>query len=142
MVTLEAATERATPARKAVRPARAPEERSRPASGILTEPEVMLTMRPNFLADHRVDRLLDQLDRHDHVGDDAVDHLLPVELAEVAEGRAGIVVDQDVRLRAGVEQRLLALGRGDVGHHRNDLSAGHLAQFGGGLGERARGRAR
>src|SRR5262249_41899812 len=50
MVTLEAATERATPARKAVRPARAPEERSRPESGIFTEPEVMLTMRPNFLA--------------------------------------------------------------------------------------------
>ena len=50
MVTLEAATERATPAMKAVSPARAPEERSRPASGIFTEPEVMLTMRPNFLA--------------------------------------------------------------------------------------------
>src|SRR5262249_58223157 len=43
MVTFEAATERATPARKAVKPARAPEERSRPESGIFTEPEVMLT---------------------------------------------------------------------------------------------------
>ena len=63
------ATWRATPARKAVSPARAPEERSSPASGIFTEPEVMLTMRPNFLRRHRVDRLLDQLDRHDHVGD-------------------------------------------------------------------------
>src|SRR6478609_10385397 len=50
MVTLEAATARATPAMKAVKPARAPDERSRPASGIFTEPEVMLTMRPNFLA--------------------------------------------------------------------------------------------
>src|SRR5258707_1192071 len=49
MVTLEAATERATPARNAVRPARAPEERSSPESGIFTEPDVMLTMRPNFL---------------------------------------------------------------------------------------------
>ena len=50
MVTFEAATERATPARNAVRPARAPEDRSSPTSGIFTEPEVMLTMRPNFLA--------------------------------------------------------------------------------------------
>ena len=50
MVTFDAATVRATPARNAVRPARAPDDRSRPAIGILTEPEVMLTMRPNFLA--------------------------------------------------------------------------------------------
>ena len=92
-------------------------------------------MRPNFFGGHRADGLLDQLDRHDHVGDDAVDHLLPVELAEVAEGRAGVVVDQDVRLRAGLEQRLLSFGRGDVSHHRNDLSTAHLAQFGGGFGE-------
>ena len=48
MVTLLAATVRATPARNAVRPARAPDDRSRPASGIFTEPEVMLTMRPNL----------------------------------------------------------------------------------------------
>ena len=135
MVTFEAATERATPARNAVRPARAPDDRSRPASGIFTEPEVMLTMRPNFLRDHRVDRLLDQLDRHDHVGDDAVDHLLPVELAEIAERRAGIVVDQDVGLGAGGEQRLLAFGRGDVRRDRRDLGAGRLAQFLGGGGE-------
>ena len=46
MVTFDAATERATPARNAVRPARAPDDRSRPDSGIFTEPEVMLTMRP------------------------------------------------------------------------------------------------
>ena len=50
MVTFELATLRATPARNAVSPARAPDDRSRPAIGILTEPEVMLTMRPNFFA--------------------------------------------------------------------------------------------
>ena len=50
MVTLDAATLRATPARKAVRPARAPDDRSSPAIGIFTDPEVILTMRPNFLA--------------------------------------------------------------------------------------------
>ena len=44
------ATWRETPARKALRPARAPEERSRPEIGASTEEEVMLTMRPNFRA--------------------------------------------------------------------------------------------
>src|SRR5581483_6231374 len=48
MVTLRSATLRATPARKAVRPARAPEDKSRPASGIFTEPEVMLTILPKL----------------------------------------------------------------------------------------------
>ena len=50
IVTFDDATERATPARKAVRPARAPDDRSRPACGIFTVPDVMLTMRPNFRA--------------------------------------------------------------------------------------------
>ena len=45
-VTLRSATSRHTPARKAVSPARAPEERSRPAIGVSTDSEVMLTMRP------------------------------------------------------------------------------------------------
>ena len=109
MVTLCWATERATPARNAVRPARAPDDRSRPTSGIFTEPEVMLTMRPNFfLIIGSIARCM-QLDRHDHVADDAIDHLLAVELAEIAERRAGVVGDQDVRLRAGGEQRVLAL---------------------------------
>ena len=44
MVTLCWATERAMPARNAVSPARAPDDRSSPTSGIFTEPEVMLTM--------------------------------------------------------------------------------------------------
>ena len=48
MVTFLSATVRATPARNAVRPARAPDDRSRPASGAFTEAEVMLTMRPNL----------------------------------------------------------------------------------------------
>jgi hypothetical protein len=105
MVTLDAATERATPARKAVSPARAP------------------------------DRLLDELDGHDHVADDAVDHLAAVELAEVAERRAGIVIHQDVRLGAGGEQRLLAIGRSDIRGNGSDLGAGRLAQLVGGGGK-------
>src|ERR1700721_3496417 len=44
MVTFLSATVRATPAMKAVRPARAPLDRSRPTIGILTLYEVMLTI--------------------------------------------------------------------------------------------------
>src|SRR5579871_467643 len=47
MVTLWRAKSRAAEARNAVRPARAPEETSRPATGVLTELEVMVTIRPN-----------------------------------------------------------------------------------------------
>ena len=74
---------------------------------------------------------MNKLNRHDHVGDDAVDHFLPVEVAEVAKRRAGIVVNQNVRLGTGVEQRLLSLGGGDVGRDRDNLGTGRLAQLGG-----------
>src|SRR6185437_3853897 len=63
-----------------------------------------------FLGDHRVDRLLNEFYGDDHVADDAVDHLLPVEIAEIAKWRPGIVIDQDVRLWTGGEQRLLPVG--------------------------------
>ena len=46
-VTLLSTTSRPTPARNAVRPARAPDDRSRPGIGVRTEKEVMLTIRPN-----------------------------------------------------------------------------------------------
>ena len=46
IVTFRPATVRETPARKAVRPARAPEERSSPTIGMYTESEVTLTIRP------------------------------------------------------------------------------------------------
>ena len=100
IVTLCGATWRATPARNAVSPARAPEERSRPAERHLHRARRDVDDAAELLRLHRVDHLLDQLDRDDHVADHAVDHLLPVELAEIAERRAGIVVHQDVRLRA------------------------------------------
>ena len=41
------------------------------------------------------------LDGDDHVGGHAVEQLLPVELAEIARRRTGIVVDQNVGLGAG-----------------------------------------
>ena len=130
IVTFEAATERATPARKAVRPRARPEERSRPGQRHLHRARGDVDDAAEFLADHRVDRLLRELDRHHHVGDDAVDHLLARELAEIAERRPGIVVDQDVGLRAGGEQRRLAFRRRDVGRDGGDLGAGRLAQLG------------
>ena len=131
MVTFLSATVRATPARKAVSPARAPDDRSRPASGIFTEPDVMLTMRPNLRWHIGSITFWISSIGHHHVGDDAVEHLLAGQLAEIAHRRAGIVVDQDVGLRAGGEQRLLAFGSRDIGDDRDDLGAGTLREFGG-----------
>ena len=50
MVTFLSATVRAIPARKAVKPARAPLDKSRPATGIFTVMDVIFTMRPNPFA--------------------------------------------------------------------------------------------
>ena len=44
--------------------------------------------------------------------------LLAAQFAEIAEGRAGVVVDQDVRFLAGGEQCLLALPGRDIGGDR------------------------
>jgi hypothetical protein len=125
MVTFDTATLRATPAKNAVRPARAPDDRSRPPIGAFTDPEVMLTMRPNRLA----------IIGNDHVGDDAIEHFRPVELAEVTKRRTGIIVDQNVRLGAGGEQRFLPVRRSDVGGDRNDLGAGRPLEFHRGSGK-------
>ena len=135
MVTLEAATERATPARNAVSPARAPDDRSRPTSGIFTEPEVMLTMRPNFLA--TIGSIAFWISSIATI-------MLPMTPSIIfcrsssrksRNGGPALLFDQNVGLRAGGEQRLLAFRRGDIGHHRRDLGAGRLVQFGRGGGE-------
>ena len=111
MVTLDAATERATPARNAVSPARAPggkiESRERhfhrarcdidDAAEFLARPwnrstfwvssmaTIILAMTPSIIC-------------------------VAGELTEVAKRRARIVVDENVRLRAGLEKRGLTSG--------------------------------
>ena len=59
---------------------------------------------------HAVDHGADQLDRRHHVLDDAGDDCRAVEVAEIPARRAAIVVDQDIRFRAGGDQRLLHAG--------------------------------
>ena len=60
---------------------------------------------------------------------------MPVEFAEVAKRRAGIVVDQNIRLGTGVEQRILSVGGRDVGGDRDDFGAGSVTEFGCGGGK-------
>ena len=60
---------------------------------------------------------------------------MPVELAEVAKRRAGIVVDENIRLGTGFEQRLLPVGGRDVGRDRDNFGAGSVAEFGRGSGK-------
>ena len=89
-----------------------------------------------FPGGHRIDDLLGKLDRDHHVGDHAIHHLRPRELAEIPERGARVVVHQDVRLRTGAQQRRLAFGGGDVGLHGGHLGAGCLAKLGRGLLQR------
>ena len=136
MVTFEPATERATPAKNAVRPARAPGGEVKAGEWHLHRARRDVDDAAELLAHHRVDHFLRQLDGHHHVGDDAVDHHLPCELAEIPERRARVVVHQDVGLRTGREQRRLTLRGRDVGLHGNDGGPGRLSQFAGGRFER------
>ena len=53
---------------------------------------------------HAVDDGANQLDRRHHVLDEAGEHRLAVELAEVAARRAAVVVDEDVDRRAHRQQ--------------------------------------
>ena len=76
MVTLAWATERATPARKPVRPSLAP-------------------------LDHAVNDGLDELDGAHHVVDKASKLVLPVDFTEIAIGRSAIIVDENVDLADG-----------------------------------------
>ena len=99
-----AASSRAGPAMKAVRPARAPEERSSPRIGIFTESEVMFDDAAEALLAHRRDDALDEFDRRHHVLDDAGEHGVAIELAEILDRRPAIVVHQDVGLGAGGEK--------------------------------------
>ncbi len=84
-----------------------------------------------LFGDHGIDRFFDDLDRHHHIGDDAVEHLLAREFAEITKRRTGIVVDQDVGLGAGCEQGVLPFGGGHIRSDRRDLRAGGVADFSG-----------
>src|SRR5271166_6224674 len=63
IVTLSRTCARAAEARKAVRPARAPDATSSPAIGACTDAELMFTMRPNFRLRHPRQKRLDERNR-------------------------------------------------------------------------------
>ena len=91
-------------------PARAPLERSRPGTGIFTEIEVMLTIRPKpRSAMPSITRpIISTGGRHVH--HHALEEGLAVDLAEVAVRRAAVVVDEDVGRGTGLDQRGLHCG--------------------------------
>ena len=66
---------------------------------------------------HAVDRRLDQLDRRKHVGVDRLDPVVTGPVAEIAWRRATRIVDQDVRIRTGLQRGFTAGGRGDIACH-------------------------
>src|SRR3546814_10513586 len=88
---------------------------------------------PEAALHHAVDGRLDELDRRQHVGVQRLDPVVAAPVAEVARRRAAGVVDEDVRLRAGLQRQAPPLRRGDVGRNRVDSHAGGGADLFGGL---------
>ena len=97
---------------------------------------MILTMRPNFLAIIGSIHPLNQFDRRHHVLRDAFEHGVAVELAEIAQGRPAIVVDQNVGFRTRREQGILAVTRADIHGHRCDGDVGRLGDLVGGCAQR------
>ncbi len=120
MVTFLSATLRATPARKAVRPARAALDRVQTCDGHLDADGRDIDDSPEAAGHHGVNDFLDEFDGRHHVHGDAGKHGLPIQFAKIPERRAAVVVDQNIGRRAGCQQRLLALRGGDIGDHRRD----------------------
>jgi hypothetical protein len=85
---------------------------------------------PEFLRHHRLERLLDQLDRGDHAADDAVQDLLPVHVVVFARWRPQVVGDENVGFRACSEQIGLTLRTGHIGGDCIHLDAERLAEVG------------
>ncbi len=85
MVTFLPATDRATPATKAVRPARAPLDRSRSGERHPDADRSDVDDPTKPTGGHGVDDL-DEFDRSDHVHSDAVEQSLPVKDTEVRNG--------------------------------------------------------
>ena len=86
---------------------------------------------------HAVHRRLDQLDRRQHVGVERLDPVVAGPVAEIARRRAAGVVDQDIRVRAGLQRGLAAGRRGDVaGDFRHRDARTGFAYFSGGFRQR------
>ena len=114
IVTLCFATWRASPAQKPVSPARAPFDMPRLGIGDFTEPEVMLTMRPNLRAHMPSTVALISMIGVIMLPLTAFCQSSAAPVAEIAVRRAAGVVDQDVGLGAGGERRGAAGLGGDV----------------------------
>ena len=90
-----------------------------------------------FARHHAVDRRLDQFDRGQHVGVDRLDPVVAGPVAEIAGRRAAGIVDQDVRIGAGLQHGFAARRGGDVADDIGDGDAGiGFADFVGGFFQR------
>ena len=87
---------------------------------------------PNSLAVIEIDHFLNELDRDHHIGNDAINHLRTGELAKIPKWRSRIVVDENVWVRARLEQGGLTIRGCEIGRHLDDLAAGRPTQFGSG----------
>ena len=139
MVTLLITVLRAMPATKPVRPVRAPLDRPSTSIGAFTAAEVMLTMRPNLRAIMPSTVALISSIGVSMLASSALIQSSRVQLRKSPRRRAAGIVDQDIRIRTGLQRGLAAGRRGDVAGDLGHGDAGMaFADFGGGLRQRFR----
>src|SRR5690606_34252463 len=81
---------------------------------------------------HAVDDGADELDRRDHVLDDAGQDGVAVEIVEIAARRAAIVVDENIDLGTGGEEGALDVRRADIAGDGGDADLETSGEIGGG----------
>jgi len=89
----------------------------------------MLTMRPNFRLRHPRQKRLDERNRRQHVRLDTGQDVVPGDRFEGLEGRAAVVIDQDVGVRAGCDQRRPRGRIIEIASNLTNADAGRLANF-------------
>lgn len=121
MVTLRERYFGVTPARNAVSPGARARGQVEAGDRLLHRTGSNVDDAPEAALGHAVDHPLDEFDRGDHVLDAALQHGLALQVAEVREGRSGVVVHEDVRFACRRHQRLLGGCIADIAGNRDDL---------------------
>src|ERR1700733_1445395 len=85
---------------------------------------------PEFTLDHPRGQRLDQSDRGQHVGLDALEDILAADFREILMRRAAVVIDENIRVRAGGDQLCPCRWMVEIAGDFADLNARRLAQFG------------
>lgn len=129
MVTLNSATSRDSTLAAAVNPVLAPADIAITQKGDFTICEVMFTIRPNRRCFISPDHSPDHHDRGEHVGFNRGEPVLILEVLPATGRGSPFVIDEDVGIRASLQNLLPSLPGVDVGRHLGHFHTGGLVNL-------------